>query len=86
LKKRIQAFGILTPYLNEEINFDASATKGIKNIFDLTSLIQQQLQSITVVPKNDNPSLKPYQKNYEPLIYTLQVKGKSPVQNFPFVI
>lgn len=32
LKKRIQAFGVLTPYLNEEINFDPAQTKGLKNI------------------------------------------------------
>ncbi|MCE3259990.1 MAG: hypothetical protein K0S12_1631, partial [Bacteroidetes bacterium] len=48
LKKRIQAFGVLTPYLSEEINFDSNLTKGIKNVFDLTNLIQQQLQSIFV--------------------------------------
>lgn len=86
LKKRIQAFGVLTPYLNEEINFDPAQTKGLKNIFDLTSLIQQQLQSITVAAKNTNSELKPYQKTYEPLIYTLLVKGKTPLQNFPFVV
>lgn len=86
LKKRIQAFGVLTPYLNEEINFDPAQTKGLKNIFDLTSLIQQQLQSISVAAKNTNSELKPYQKTYEPLIYTLLVKGKTPLQNFPFVV
>ncbi|MBK9284273.1 MAG: LPP20 family lipoprotein [Sphingobacteriaceae bacterium] len=86
LKKRIQAFGVLTPYLNEEINFDASITKGLKNVFDLTNLIQQQLQSITIANINAKSILKPYQKTYEPLVYQLQVKGKSPLQNFPFVV
>src|ERR1041385_6327103 len=40
LKKRIQAFGILNPYLNEEIVFDPSQTNGVKNVFELTNLIQ----------------------------------------------
>ncbi len=86
LKKRIQAFGVLTPYLSEEILFDASLTNGIKTIFDLTNLIQQQLQNISVVTQPSLPVLKPYQPSYLPLSYRLQISGKTPLQNFPFVV
>src|SRR4051812_33755238 len=37
LKKRIQAFGLLTPYLSEEITFDPAAVGGLHNVFDLTN-------------------------------------------------
>ena len=86
LKKRIQAFGILTPYLSEEINFDATQLNGIKNVFDLTNLIQQQLQSITVVPQKALPVLKPYQAAYSPLVYNLELKNKTPLQDFPLLV
>lgn len=88
LKKRIQAFGVLTPYLSEEINFDPAQTKGIKNVFDLTNLIQQQLQSIFVGAsvQKSIPQLKPYQQVYAPLVYNLELKSKSPLQNFPFIV
>lgn len=86
LKKRIQAFGILTPYLNEEINFDPTKANGVRTIFDLTGLIQQQLQSIAVVQPKPLPVILPYQKNYAPLTYTLLIKGKTALQNFPFVV
>jgi hypothetical protein len=86
LKKRIQAFGILTPYLSEEITFDAGLTNGIKTVFDLTSVIQQQLQSITLVQQKALPILKPYQQTYAPLIYSLELKTKTPLQNFPLLV
>lgn len=86
LKKRIQAFGVLTPYLSEEINFDPTQTNGVKNVFDLTNLIQQQLQSITVAQQKNIPSLKPYQISYLPLVYNLELKTKTPLQNFPFLV
>jgi hypothetical protein len=86
LKKRIQAFGVLTPYLSEEINFDAGTTNGIKTVFDLTSIIQQQLQSINLVQQKDIPILKPYQATYIPLMYSLELKSKTPLQNFPFIV
>ncbi len=86
LKKRIQAFGVLTPYLSEEISFDAAQTNGIKTVFDLTSIIQQQLQSIALVQQKDLPILKPYQLTYAPLVYGLELKTKTPLQNFPFII
>lgn len=86
LKKRIQAFGVLSPYLSEEINFDPNQTKGIKNIFDLTNLIQQQLQSIFVGVQKVMPQLKPYQQIYSPLTYNLEIKSKVALQNFPFII
>jgi hypothetical protein len=86
LKKRIQAFGLLTPYLSEEINFEPVQAGGMKNIFDLTSLIQQQLQSISVAPKKEMPVLKPYQLRYDPLLYKLEVNAKTPLQNFPLIV
>jgi len=86
LKKRIQAFGVLTPYLSEEINFDPAQTNGIKNVFDLTSLIQTQLQSITVVAQKTIPVLKPYQLIYNPIVYNLELKTKTPLQNFPLLV
>lgn len=86
LKKRIQAFGVLTPYLSEEINFDIAQTNGIKSVFDLTALIQQQLQAINLIQKQNLPVLKPYQQSYEPIIYNLELKSKTPLQNFPFIV
>ncbi len=86
IKKRIQAFGILTPYLSEEINFDGALTKGIKNVFDLTNLIQQQLQSIFVGVQKVMPQLKPYQQTYSALVYNLELKNKAALQNFPFIV
>jgi len=85
LKKRIQAFGVLTPYLSEEINFDPAQTGGLKTVFDLTNLIQQQLQSISVVPQATVPVLKPYQASYVPLSYKLET-NKAPLQNFPLLV
>ncbi|PBQ32540.1 hypothetical protein CNR22_12415 [Sphingobacteriaceae bacterium] len=86
LKKRIQAFGVLTPYLSEEITFDPAQTNGIKNVFDLTNLIQTQLQTITVMTQKVMPVLKPYQLVYNPLIYNLELKTKTPLQNFPLLV
>lgn len=86
LKKRIQAFGVLTPYLSEEINFDPATTNGIKTVFDLTNLVQLQLQSITVIQPKFMGQLKPYQQVYAPLTYTLQIKNATPLQNFPLLV
>jgi hypothetical protein len=86
LKKRIQAFGVLTPYLSEEINFQPEETGGLKNVFDLTNLIQQQLQSISVVSQKTIQTLKPYQSSYTPLLYNLELTNKSTLQNFPFIV
>lgn len=86
LKKRIQAFGVLAPYLGEEIVFDPLTAGGLKTVIDLTSLIQQQLQSIKVVTGNALPELKPFQPQYLPITYQLQITDKAPLQNFPFVM
>lgn len=86
LKKRIQAFGVLTPYLSEEINFDPTTTNGVKTVFDLTNLVQQQLQSITVIQPKFMAQLKPYQQTYAPLTYTLQIKNTTALQNFPLLV
>ena len=85
LKKRIQAFGVLTPYLSEEINFDPTKTNGIKTVFDLTAIIQTQLQSISILQQKELPILKPYQLTYAPIIYSLELKSKTPLQNFPLI-
>ncbi len=84
LKKRIQAFAMLSPYFNEDVKLDAG--NNVKTIFDLSNLIQKQLQGITVVPQKIACQLKPYQPIYQPLIYKLSVKNKSPLIDFPFVI
>lgn len=86
LKKRIQAFGVLTPYLSEEINFDPQQTNGVKTVFDLTNLIQQQLSSIAVMQQTLLPMLKPYQASYAPITYRLEIKNKVPLQNFPLLV
>lgn len=86
LKKRIQAFGVLTPYLSEEITFDANQSGGVKTVFDLTGLIQKQLQTITVLQPKVLTQLLPFQINYAPLNYTLQINGKTPLYNFPISI
>lgn len=83
LKKRIQAFGTLNPYLNEEINFDPTLSNGIKNIFELTNLIQNQLQTITINQPPVMPVVKPYQPNYAPIIYKVTTNGTG-LNDFPF--
>ena len=85
LRKKIKAFGILEPYLGEEVSFNTSKTKGIKNILDLSTQIQKQLQSITIKPIN-SLNLKPFQNSYEPVAVTFQINGKGYLQNFPFEV
>ena len=82
LKKRIQAFGILSPYLNEEVNFESS--NHVKNIFELSNLIQKQIQSISIVDTKTISIVKPYQPSYKPLIFKFVIKGKNPLVDFPF--
>lgn len=84
LKKRIQAFGVLNPYLNEEIVFDPATSNGVKNIFELTNLIQNQLQSITVMQPQMMPVVKPYQPNYAPINFKVTMNGTTPLNDFPF--
>ncbi len=84
LKKRIQAFGILSPYLNEEVNFATS--NNVKNIFELSNLIQKQIQSISIVNTKTISVVKPYQPIYKPLVYKFVIKGKNPLVDFPFKV
>lgn len=84
LKKRIQAFGVLNPYLNEEIVFDPAETKGIKNVIELTNLIQNQLQAITVVQSSLMPVVKPYQPSYTPVNFKLAIAKGVGLNDFPF--
>ncbi|MCX7729177.1 MAG: LPP20 family lipoprotein [Bacteroidia bacterium] len=67
LRKKIQAFSILVPYLNEEISFKEYNIPNIQNIFDLTKDIQLKLQSIRIKPPETMPVLKPYQQKYNPI-------------------
>lgn len=84
LKKRIQAFGILSPYLNEELAFET--TNNVKNIFELSNTIQKQLQTITLTTSKTNQIIKPYQPNYKPISYKLVLKNKNPLVDFPFIV
>jgi hypothetical protein len=86
LKKRIQAFSVLTPYLNEEINFDETKTNGVKNIFDLSALIQKQIQTISLKDASKVNVIKPFQALYTPVKYALVIKNSVALQNFPFQI
>ena len=84
LKKRIQAFGILSPYLNEELAFETS--NNVKNIFELSNTIQKQLHSITLADTKVNKVIKPYQPNYKPISYKLVLKNKNNLLDFPFIV
>jgi len=84
LKKRIQAFGILSPYLNEELAFETS--NNVKNIFELSNTIQKQLHSITLADTKLNKVIKPYQPNYKPISYKLVIKNKINLVDFPFIV
>ncbi len=83
LRKKIQAFSILVPYLNEEIDFSEYNIPGIKTIFDLTKDIQFKLQAIYIESPKTIPIVKPYQQKYTPI----QVKAllyNAPLTQFPF--
>ncbi|GAB4201037.1 MAG: hypothetical protein Fur0023_05010 [Bacteroidia bacterium] len=85
LRKKIQAFSILVPYLNEEIDFSEYNIPNIKNIFDLTKDIQFKLQAINITPPVAIPVLKPFQQKYPPV----QVKTfiyKDILSQFPFTV
>jgi hypothetical protein len=84
LKKRIQAFGILSPYLNEELAFETS--NNVKNIFELSNTIQKQLHSITLADTKVNKVIKPYQPSYKPISYKLVIKNKINLVDFPFIV
>ena len=85
LRKKIKAFGILEPYLGEEIKFNSSKTKGIASLLDLSTQIQRQLQSI-LIKKYEELELKPFQSSYKPIVLNLEINGKTALQNFPFLI
>jgi len=84
LKKRIQAFGILSPYLNEELSFET--TNNVKNIIELSNTIQKQLQAITITNNKVSQVIKPYQPSYKPISYKLILKNKNPLVDFPFIV
>jgi len=83
LRKKIQAFSVLVPYLNEEIDFSEHNIPNIKTIFDLTKEIQIQIQAISIEPPKTTPILKPYQQKYTPISVNVLI-NKSPLIQFPF--
>lgn len=83
LRKKIQAFSILVPYLNEEIDFTEYNIPNIKNIFDLTKDIQMKLQSINIQAIKNNIVIKPYQQKYQPIPVKASIY-KDPLTQFPF--
>ena len=83
LRKKIQAFSLVVPYLNEEVDFSSYHIPGIKNIFDLTQDIQITLQAIQVEMPKKTAVLKPYQQKYAP-IQTQCFIYKDPFIQFPF--
>ncbi|GIV26246.1 MAG: hypothetical protein KatS3mg027_0060 [Bacteroidia bacterium] len=83
LRKKIQAFSILVPYLNEEIDFTEYNIPNIKNIFDLTKDIQFKLQSIGIEPPKNTPVVKPFQQKYNPISVKTFIY-KDPLTQFPF--
>ncbi|GIV29398.1 MAG: hypothetical protein KatS3mg028_0464 [Bacteroidia bacterium] len=85
LRKKIQAFSILVPYLNEEIDFGEYNIPNIKNIFDLAKDIQFKLQAINIISPANLPVLKPFQQKYPPV----QVKTfiyQDILPQFPFAV
>lgn len=85
LRKKIQAFSILVPYLNEEIDFKEYNIPNIKNIFDLTKDIQLKLQSINIKQPTSIPVVKPYQQKYNPIKITALIYNHLLAQ-FPFSV
>lgn len=83
LRKKIQAFSILVPYLNEEIDFSTYHIPNINNIFDLIKDIQFKLQAIVPVMPKNIPVVKPYQTQYTPVQLKLTMYG-APLSQFPF--
>lgn len=84
LRKKIQAFSILVPYLNEEIDFTEYNIPNINNIFDLTKDIQLKLQSISIEQSQNIPVLKPFQQKYNPIAVKAYIY-KDPLMQFPFL-
>ncbi len=86
LRKRIQAFGTLSPYLNDEVVFDPKLTGGVANVFELTALIQKQLQAIQILTTVQTPTVKAFQASYSPINYYLTFDGKQKLYGFPFAL
>lgn len=85
LRKKIQAFSIVVPYLNEEIDFTEYNIPNIKSIFDLTRDIQLKLQSISIISPTVIPILKPYQQKYTPISVKTMIY-KNELTQFPFLV
>ncbi|MFN6037508.1 MAG: LPP20 family lipoprotein, partial [Bacteroidota bacterium] len=84
IKKRIQAFEVLSPYLNEDIEFQQTQTHGVESIFKLTSLIQDQFQSVNLIAPTVIPVIKPYQKSYNLPAFQVKFKDENALSDFPF--
>ena len=86
IRKRIQAFDALCPYLNEEIEFQESVSHGVGTIFNLTNLIQDQFQSINISSPAIIPVVKPYQKTFDLPSFQVKFKNENPLPEFPFSV
>ncbi len=85
IRKKVQAFSILTPYLNEEIDFSSYKLKNINNIFDLAKDIQLKLQAINIKQPTAIPIVKPYQLQYAAVQVKCEIE-KSVLSTFPFAL
>lgn len=84
LTKRLQAFSLLVPYLNEEVHLNAAQAGGVSEPTDITALIQAQFQDLSI--KSTLPVFKASQAQYAPVQLTLNTpKGKLWTQ-MPFKI
>ena len=84
LKKRIKAFSILLPYINEDIKL--SSELKINSALDLSSIIQEQLQAISLAKNVSSFEIIPYQINYKPLVFSVLINNKTILSDFPFII
>ena len=75
LTKRLQAFSLLVPYLNEELHLNASLSGGVTEPTDITALIQSQFQDLKLT--SVQPVFKAAQAQYAPVPITINApKGK----------
>lgn len=84
LRKRIKAFSILLPYLNEDIQLATNVN--IHQVSELSKIIQQQLQTISTATMANNFEIIPYQKNHKPIIINVLINKTRGLIDFPFKV
>ena len=84
LTKRLQAFALIVPYLNEEIKLNTGLSGGCSGPSDITSLIQNQLQDLVIESKE--PVLKPLQPTYLPVSLEVRSKKGASWAQLPFLV